>query len=152
MSALYCGGVPAFHFTHNHWLLVPWISWRVNSKRTRPSRKYQSCTVHSPWKKTFSLRYLTRSDLQNINSENPAQRADLAQVVKDACMRVGFFYGRSYSSKQWSLTVIFLRSQESWDTWNSHRQHPRSRKGFFRFTTRDKDDRQSQSICLNRKI
>jgi hypothetical protein len=32
-------------------------------------------------------------DLRDMNSEDLARRADLAQIIKDACMRVGFFYG-----------------------------------------------------------
>ncbi|KAF7767976.1 hypothetical protein Agabi119p4_7219 [Agaricus bisporus var. burnettii] len=52
--------------------------------------------VESELEKNMAFQEVPVIDLQNINSENPAQRADLAQVVKDACMRVGFFYVKNH--------------------------------------------------------
>jgi len=33
------------------------------------------------------------SDLKYIESKDESRRANLVQAIKDACMRVGFFYG-----------------------------------------------------------
>ncbi|GJE92600.1 Clavaminate synthase-like protein [Phanerochaete sordida] len=51
-------------------------------------------------------------DLANIDSEDPAERAALAQAVRDACMNVGFFYIKNHGIPEHVLYTAYAASQE----------------------------------------
>ncbi|KAF8877150.1 hypothetical protein CPB84DRAFT_375704 [Gymnopilus junonius] len=57
-------------------------------------------------------------DLRNISSKDPLQQRRLAEEIRDACIRVGFFYG---SSHPWAVANNYMRSLlDSEEPW-----HPR---------------------------
>ncbi|EKM79178.1 hypothetical protein AGABI1DRAFT_58577 [Agaricus bisporus var. burnettii JB137-S8] len=71
--------------------------------------------VESGLEKNKAFQEVPVIDLQNLNSEDPAQRAYLAQVVKDACMRVGFFYVKNHEIPETVIDNTFAAAKDFFD-------------------------------------